>query len=145
MGPRPGIGCRGLIGTPLEGRRAIPVLNMFNARFTLADLMPRLCPDAVGGESGSTHQMHARPDPCRAGTPFTLADAPAHRRLIWIRSRVHYDSLSCTQLKNIIILTRVVYALYNTYGSSLSPIHSFLLCFFFVLLQVLQDVGAAGG
>ena len=41
-----------------------------NARFTLADPMPRLCPDAVGGESGSTHPMHA--GPCCAGTPFTL-------------------------------------------------------------------------
>ena len=33
------------------------------ARFTLAGPMPRLYPDAVGGESGSTHPMHARPRP----------------------------------------------------------------------------------
>ena len=73
------------------------------------------------------------PGPCRAGTPFTLADAPAHCRPIWIRSRVHNqcDSLSCTQLNNFIYLTRVVHALYNTYGSSLSPTHSFLYFFFF--------------
>ena len=51
-----------------------------HARFTLAEPMPRLCPDAVGGESGSTHPMDARPVRCRAGTPFTLADAPAHCR-----------------------------------------------------------------
>ena len=59
--------------------------------------------DAVGGESGSAHPMHARPGRCRAGPPFTLADAPAHCRRIWIRSRVHYeyDSLSCTQLNNL--------------------------------------------
>ena len=74
-----------------------------NARFTTADPMTRLCPDAVGGESGSTHPMHAWPGPCRAGIPFTLADAPAHCRPIWTRSRVHYDSLSCTQLNNFYI------------------------------------------
>ena len=32
---------------------------------------------------------------CGPSTPFTLADAPAHCWPIWIRSRVHYDSLSC--------------------------------------------------
>ena len=42
-------------------------LALCNARFTLADPMPQLCPDAVGGESGSAHPMHARPGPCRAG------------------------------------------------------------------------------
>ena len=120
-------------------------LDTCYARFTLADPMPRLCPDAVGGESGSTYPMHARPGPCRAGTSFTLADAPAHCRPNWIRSRVHYDSLSCTKLKILIILTRVVHALYNTNGSSLSPTHSFLFFFFVVLLQVHEDVGAADG
>ena len=75
--------------------QAVFHIRTIYARFTLADPMPRLCPDAVGGESGSTHPMHARPGPCRAGTPFTLADAPVHCRPIWIRSRVHYDSLSC--------------------------------------------------
>ena len=49
---------------------------------------------ADGGWSGMGHPAW-RGGPCRAGTPFTLADAPAHCRPIWSRSRVHYDSLSC--------------------------------------------------
>ena len=43
--------------------------SILYARFTLADPMPRLCPDdAVGGESGSTRPMHARSGRCRAIT-----------------------------------------------------------------------------
>ena len=46
-----------------NGRTNRAILNMFNSRFTLADPITRLCPDAVGGESGSTHPMHTRITP----------------------------------------------------------------------------------
>ena len=59
----------------INGLRVV-LFERHYARFTLAGLMPRLCPDAVGGKSGSTHPIHARPGPCRAGTPFTLATRP---------------------------------------------------------------------
>ena len=106
--------------------------------------MPRLCPNAVGGESGSTHPMHARSGPCRAGTPFTFADAPAHCRPILLRSccnllfffagctgkfafcrsRVHYDSLSC------LFIWRASYMLCTTLADPVFHIHSFFVFVF---------------